>query len=351
MFFYGKPSKELFSHKSVFFSHNKEKLEEMSRLAELYIKQPRRLRCKNCNYMLGKADFTKRGVDYALCTECGHLNGCHEDTEEFCQALYTADDGVSYGATYHESDRLAWSRRVDDIYLPKAEFLANALQSLDRQVHAMSFADFGAGSGFFVKALQSLGISSVKGYEVSRAQVRVGQAMLQDKDALQEHDLNDSVKIASETQADVVSMVGVLEHLREPREVLAALRNNENVEFIYFSVPLFSPCVFIEMDHPNVFPRHLAGAHTHLYTESSIRYFCKEFSLGPVAEWWFGSDVVDLYRNMLVNITSSSNAEKGSARAGKLFTEMFKPVIDDMQKVLDIQRLSSEVHMLVQRHG
>ena len=76
-------------------------------------------------------------------------------------------------------------------------------------------------------------------------------------------------------------MIGALELLDKPREMLSALVSNDNVEFIFFSVPLFSPCVFMELTHPRVFPRQLSGAHTHLYTEKSITYFAMSSDLNP----------------------------------------------------------------------
>lgn len=340
---YGKPSAPLLDHKQAFFDQNAAKLSEMIRIAELYSSQPRRTHCKNCESPLPKPTFTKLGVDYTICGLCGHLNGCHEDTPEFCNAVYTADDGKGYAVNYTEADTQGYLDRVRDIYDPKAEFLAGALEDLGRPLDAMKVADLGAGAGYFVAALKNSQVGSVIGYEVSESQVDMGRAMLEDDSALLIHDLEDTVSIAKETTADLVSMVGVLEHLGQPRDVLAALASNANVEFIFFSVPLFSPCVFMEMTTEGVFPRHLAGAHTHLYTESSIAHLCREFGFTPAAQWWFGTDMVDWYRHMLVNLAASPQTDQVAG----LFAETIKPVIDDMQRALDKRHLSSEVHMLL----
>ena len=344
---YGKPSGPLLAHKQGFFAENRARLAEMARLAGIYAAQPRRGRCKNCEGPLGGPDFVKLGVGYALCPACGHLNGCHEDTPEFCAAVYTDDGGAAYGATYAEADRAAYFRRVEDIYEPKARFLARALEERGESLAATAVADFGAGSGYFVAALRRAGAGRAVGFEVSERQAALGRAMLGDAAAMVVHGLDDTARLAAETDAGLVSMIGVLEHMRSPRQVLAALAANPGVRHVYFSVPLFSACVFLEMAFPGVFPRQLAGGHTHLYTESSIDHFCREFGFRRAAEWWFGTDMVDVYRNLLVSL--ADNPE--TAGAAPLWERSLKPALDDMQLAMDRRRLSSEVHMLLAKEG
>ncbi len=56
--------------------------------------------------------------------------------------------------------------------------------------------------------------------------------------------------------------------------------------------------MFIEQCFPEVMQRHLSGAHTHLFTASSLAYLCREFGMTSIAEWWFGTDIPDLVRAM-----------------------------------------------------
>jgi hypothetical protein len=101
------------------------------------------------------------------------------------------------------------------------------------------------------------------------------------------------------------------------------------------ALPLHSPTTFIEMAFPNVMQRQLSGDHTHLYTESSIDHLCREFGMSRVAEWWFGTDMMDLYRALAVSL----NNEAANA--------MMLPLIDPMQEAIDRRKASSEVHMLL----
>ena len=231
---------------------------------------------------------------------------------------------------------------MKDIYRPKAKFLAEVLQEQGETLTELAFADIGSGSGYFVAALLEEDMSEVKGFEVSERQVELANAML-GRNLVLRHDITESLDIAARVDANVVSLIGVLEHVQKPRELLRALKDNRVVRYIFLSLPLFSHSVFFEMVFPDVMPRQLVGGHTHLYTESSINYLCQEFRLERVGEWWFGTDLVDLYRSVLVML-EKSQATKGMVRA---WEKTFKPVIDDAQLALDKRRLSSEVHMVL----
>lgn len=340
---YGKPSAPLLSHKAHFFEENEGLLQRQRSLAALYANQPQRQRCKACDGPISEVSFSKLGVDYLVCPRCGHLNGAFEDSDAFCSELYVEAGGKAYARDYSSADREAYRKRTDDIYVPKARFLVDALAAKGEEPKTLSYADFGAGSGYFVSALRATGLTDVRGFEVSETQAALANEMAGDT-VVRTHALGDTVSLAGEVEADVVSLIGVLEHLQQPRELLAALKSNPAVSYLYISVPLFSPSVFIEAAFQDVMQRHLSGGHTHLYSESSIDWTCREFSMSRVAEWWFGGDIMDLYRSILVRLAASDK----TAGAAELWTGMMKPAMDAMQEALDRKHLSSEVHMLLQ---
>jgi hypothetical protein len=340
---FGKPCAPLLEQRQSFFTQNEARLGEARRWAEVYAAQPRRTACKNCEAALGPRLFTKLGVDYHQCPACGHLNGAHEDTPQFCGALYTEDGGAAYGRNYVSDNRPAFEKRRDDIYVPKARFMVDALAHCGEDPASLAYADFGAGSGYYVAAMKQLGLSA-SGFEVSESQVCLGNAMLEEE-SLTLHGPDESAMLAGKTKAQVASLIGVLEHLREPRAMLDALGKNENVRYVFFSVPLFSLCVFIEMGFPEVMPRQLTGGHTHLYTESSIDHFCAEFGFERVGEWWFGTDMVDLFRSLIVSLEGVQSL----APAAPSLKSFMQPAIDAMQLGLDEKKLASEVHMLLRK--
>ncbi|MGQ0671767.1 MAG: methyltransferase domain-containing protein [Hyphomicrobium sp.] len=337
---FSKSSGPLLNLKQAFFDDNAALLAEGQRIGAVYRAQPARVACKNCEAPLGPPTFVKLDISYIVCDRCGHLNGAHEDTDAFCASMYTEDRGKKYAKNYAASDVAAYKTRTASIYVPKAEFLRDALRDAGQVPKSLSFADFGAGTGYFVAAMKCIGLETVVGYEVSDQQSAMANAMIGEGSVIR-HDLEEVIPIARSVTADVVSMIGVLEHVQKPRDVLAALKANPAVRYLYISVPLFSPCVFLEMVFPSIFQRQLSAGHTHLYTESSLDWMSREFGLKRISEWWFGTDMVDLFRYVTVGIGQSQ-----SEGAGQHWAASFAPVIDDLQAVLDKRKMSSEVHML-----
>jgi 2-polyprenyl-3-methyl-5-hydroxy-6-metoxy-1,4-benzoquinol methylase len=343
---FGKSSSALLHQKSSFFKENELHLKKQKAIAELYSRQPRRTSCMNCMSQLqSNPDFTKDGVGYALCENCGHLNGLHQDTKEFCEALYTQDDGKAYAGNYSSEDLDEFNLRTTSIYVPKADFLITSLVGNEINPHGLKYLDFGAGSGYFVSAMKKVGLRDVAGTEVSKTQVDMGNRMI-GEDVLSLHVMEDTEKILSETDANVISMIGVLEHVQNPHAVLTAIESNKNIKFLYVSVPTFSLSTYFEMLSPQVFNRQLSCAHTHLYTEKSLRHLSSESAFEIIGEWWFGTDVVDIFRHIMVNMEQ----QKATDKLRKLWKNDFIPIIDCMQLELDKQKYSSEVHMLFKKH-
>lgn len=342
---HGKSSHDLLKHKFAMFDDNSRLMDRNEEIARVYLSQPLRLGCKNCKTTLDSAPrFASHGIDYLLCPHCGHLNGAHEETEAFCDFLYTRDGGSSYAKAYTSQSRDEYSARTRDIYLPKAAFLADALAHQGVDFRACSVADIGAGSGYFVAALLNHGFSRVSGHEVSADQVVLGNYMIEGS-PLQRFSAPATKQTLEGLHANVVSLIGVLEHLLSPREALEAISGNRNIEYLYLSLPLFSPSVAIEAAYPGVFNRHLGGAHTHLYTDKSIRHFSAEFGFESVAEWRFGLDMTDLFRSLFVTLSqNAATAALGDFVAGTLGRN-----VDVLQQQLDAAGCSSEVHMLLRK--
>ena len=337
---FGKPSGPLLAQKGTFFESNDELQERVREIGAIYVRQPKRSSCKNCSRPLAGLTFTKMGIDYVQCENCGHLNGRHEDTEEFVEAVYTGKGGAAYASTYGAADLAAYESRVKAIYAPKAAFLFDVIGDGAKD---LSFADMGAGSGYFVAALRQAGAENVVGYDVSETQVSLAREMSGGTFRL--HALGDTARIVAGVEADVVSFIGVLEHLRDPRAVLAALQANRTIRYAYLSIPMFSVTVFLEAVFPSVFHRHLGAGHTHLYTDSSLDWMCREFGFTRVGEWWFGTDMVDLYRDVIVSLGKSA----GTANLSAAWHDGFGGVIDALQLELDKRKLSSEVHVVLRK--
>jgi len=88
----------------------------------------------------------------------------------------------------------------------------------------------------------------------------------------------------------------------------------------------------------------LSNGHTHLYSKESLDYLAKKNNLEIVGEWWFGTDIADLYRSLMV---TSSITDKNIYT--KEINEKLFSVLDDLQHVLDKNKICSEVHMVFKK--
>ena len=143
------------------------------------------------------------------------------------------------------------------------------------------------------------------------------------------------------SNSQILSAIGVIEHLREPSKLFDAFKES-NIEFLYYSVPMFSLSVILENVFKNIFPRQLSAGHTHLYTENSIIKMNNILGIDSIAEWRFGTDYLDLFRSL--NVMLKKN--KTSKKLLNYFNEEFIQMIDKFQEIVDESHFCSEIHVL-----
>ena len=199
--------------------------------------------------------------------------------------------------------------------------------------------DLGCGAGHFVKALEQKGISAT-GYDTSVVLCKLGNKKLK-KNKIYSINFERIYEIVeSQSKFNTLSMIGVLEHLTEPHKLLNSFKKSK-IKYLYISVPLFSLSSFLENSFPNVFPRQLSGGHTHLYTEKSLNYLAKKYKFKIIGENWFGTDFPDLMRSLI----NTGNIMNKKIYIKELY-EKFSKFINDLQFVLDKNKVCSEVHMV-----
>ena len=251
--------------KSDFFDDNESLLAKSERQNGLYIQQPFRTKCKICNEDLSiSSDFSSHQVQYVFCDNCGHLNGAHEDTKSFVENLYIHADGEDYAKNYIDPK---FSSRTELIYLPKLDFLC---ANLPPDVK-FKLLDVGCGAGYFVHAALLRGVDA-KGLDVSQTMIEFGNqqiSRLRNQRPLSHCTESGFSKSIASTDATVISAVGVIEHLRDPLAFFEAFQRSE-AQYLFYSVPMFSFSVMLEIIFTDIFPRQLSGGHTHLFTEQSI---------------------------------------------------------------------------------
>ena len=186
--------------------------------------------------------------------------------------------------------------------------------------------DVGAGSGYFVAAAVQEGING-KGVEISPQQVAYGNRHIGKEvvDCIKPDELKE---VIGNTRANILSAIGVLEHLSNLREILQAIAENHNVKYLYCSLPMFSVSVILEAMSQNCFNRQLGGGHTHLFTNQSVEYMCSEYGWKIEHTWRFGVDVMDFYR-MMVTAIGQNEVLMNRINA------VDKSILDEIQLILD----------------
>lgn len=336
---YSKPFGNLNSLKTSFFDNNDGMLDMADGMADVLLMQPKRTTCKICGATLSETLFVSHRIGYLECPECGHLNSECEDTDDFASKVYVEDD---YSKNYSAADKESFIKRRDMIYIPKAEYLRDCLEHEAIKASDVSILDIGAGCGYFVSAVRSLGMSAT-GIDVSDSEVSYGNAMT-GENWLTHVGLTDSIDYIKNSKTNVLTAIGVLEHLVHLDENIDAIRSNSNIKYVFASVPMFSFSSCFEVAFANGYNRHTGGTHTHLFTNESVVRMADRMGFEVAYEWRFGSDINDLYRFLMVSMQKNNNVD-----FSRYFSEKFVPLMDEIQQVIDKSEFSSELHFILRR--
>ena len=332
---FSKSYQNIFKHKVSFYENNIDELNRVKKINSLYTKLPLRKKCKICRKKFKKEyDFISFGVKYSFCEFCSHLNGHHEETVNFLNGLYKIDKKqVSSNSVYNLKN---FNKRVIDIYLPKIKFLKKIIGK-----KKITILDYGSGAGYFMNACDKIGYKCY-GVEEDKKLIKLSNQINKlPSDSIQLNKLKDFI---NKNKIDCVSAINVLEHLEDPTKFLRIF-SSSNAKYLFISVPLVSFTVFLENVFTNVFPKQLGGAHTHLFTKKSLLLFFKKVNLEIIGEWWFGTDMPDLYRSILL-----SNKFKNKDVFNKQFGILFSKYIDEFQNIFDRNEVSQEVHMVLKKN-
>ena len=160
---------------------------------------------------------------------------------------------------------------------------------------------------------------------------------------LSENDLKNKIK---ELNINCMSLIFCFRTLPNIHNIFKFFKKSK-LKYLYIAVPMVSPTIFFENVFPKVYPRHLGAEHNHLFTKESIAYLKKKYKFKIIGEWWFGTDIEDLYRSLLLTDNSKKNFFKIYE---KQIDKFFVKIIDKLQSVLDREQLSSELHFVAKNN-
>ncbi len=328
----------MWKYKSGLVDENERYLEEEQRIRTLYMTQPRRTMCKLCGSSIKKRRSIEiGGVEYFVCDICGHINGVFEDGEPYCKALYENEQS-DYGGDYHEIDEKAFLERVDTIYDPKVVFLMESIGDID-----IRLLDVGAGVGHFVKAALLHGIEA-RGIDVDAKSIAESHRFLE-KERMKHIGSKEICSEIRHSQENVISFIYSLEHIVNLREVLSEVQKNDNIQYLYFSVPVESFSMVFSAACEGVSDRLFGGGtHAHIFSRESIEWLTKYYGFTTVARWDFGADIADMLRILMIRLSKTNNSSYASYVMTKL-----SPLVDKMQEVVDNDDWCSDIHILLRK--
>jgi len=339
---FGKSFKDIEIIKKNLLKENNKLLRIKDNINNIYLAQPKRVKCKACNVKLRGDTFFNHNIKYVECINCSHVNGYHQDNKFFSKKIYVTENR-QYAKAYHETNIKKFKMRQKKIYDPKALFLKNCFKNHKK----IKVLDVGAGTGYFVASLLHYGFQDAKGLEISKTQVKVGKKFLEKiykkPKNLENLSFEEIVRDVEQTNFNCLSMIGSLEHMENMSAIMKAIKKNKKIKYIYILVPMFSFLCGVENLFPKVFNRQLGGGHTHLFTEKSLLTFMKKYRFVDHSAWWFGTDIHDFYRSSILEMG------KKNYKPLQNIIHSMKNIIDSLQLELDKKKISSEVHMLLKR--
>lgn len=249
--------------------------------------------CPICKHPKTSAYVSIFGYPYHTCNSCGHVFCATPPRNDAVANLY--NEGSPAGSKSVQSkiylnDEL-FNRRVNAIAQPKIDFLTTVLAH--KQVFSREkWIDIGSGAGEILLAASNAGWNTL-GIESDKQECLFARA--KGLTVINEYLSGDAFENFL-GGAQIVSLFNVLEHIREPKEFLAAIARAIKTGFLIFEIPRhpsissLSAELFPEMACRHIYPPD----HLHIFTDRSGLELLAGTGFEIVGKWFFGQDFFDL---------------------------------------------------------
>ena len=336
---YSKPSADISLEALRLQAEDKDILATQKHLSSVLNRAACREECLLCGGNIGAGvPYRHRDVDYVFCSICGHLQ-----TKVQPPSGYPYDfSGQGFDVIYPKLDPEAYRSRRERVYMPKLDWAISCMSGVHsvKELHDTSWCEIGCGAGYFLSALQSKGVKSIRGLDADRELVSIANQMLGDTFVQQTSDLLADLRAAN---ADIYAAFFVLEHIDQAKQFWEIMSEKPTGTLFVFSVPTYGFAALLENAFHNFAARSLDSVfHTQMYTDESLNFSLDNAGYVKLAEWLFGQDAQDLMRLLV----SSLNSTTGDAAASR-YMEIAVSLIDKIQGAVDTSRFCDARHLIV----
>lgn len=275
------------------------------------------------------------GFKYYNCNDCNHLYSGLIPSAKVLRSLYaetTASSKIESSQREIYTNEKYFEKRLNEIAFPKAKFVSDRIK--DRGL----WIDLGAGVGDLLISAEKLGWETL-GFESDRLQVQFSKN--KGVNMIEKYlDLEKPIKELK--KAKIVSLINVLEHLENPKQTIINIsKSMASGGYFLFEVPRFpSISSFANKCFPETSARNIYSPdHLHLFSDDSINLILEKAGFQIASVWYFGQDMYELFGNA---------ACKGKFELNSSFHDITR-LINDFQKIVDSNKLSDTMLMLVEK--
>ena len=265
--------------------------------------------------------------DYRQCGGCGVVYVANPPTADDLESLYNSDYYTASNTALLANDEVI-DYRVDEIARPKVDFVIEHMTTAKR-----SWLDIGSGVGEVLavaaeRDFRALGIET-NDMERAYGMRRFGTDMVDEF-------FDDSTLEKYVDNWGIISMFGVLEHVRDPdsvvRVISAAQAADDN---IVLEVPHFpSISAYSQMSFPEHVNRSMhPPIHLFLFSLDSMRALLARHGYEVTAAWMFGLDFYEVFSTLALFVEGLDDS---------ILHDKLAPLIGDFQEVIDRHELCDE---------
>jgi len=277
-------------------------------------------KCYVCSGNKGKPVSSFYGINYIMCQNCNHVYTDKRLSEEGLKKYYS--ESQEYFNDSYTKKSIINLRK--NLFIPKIEFIK-------KYVKGKNWLDVGSADGTAVVAAKSEGFQCT-GIELSKTAREFAKKHHNIK--LNDKPLEDFVR-ENKTKWNIVSFFGVLEHISNPTNAVKI--SNKLLEkngIIALEVPNYNSLSTHVQNISNMPDRHLVPfSHIMIFTLKSAKQILKNHGFEPIAVWFWGMDVIELFKHVIRKARGPSKLVLG---------DLPPEILNALQLVFDGAKMSDE---------